>query len=248
MSTLSLIIFASLAVSVLSLIGIISLSSEKFSSKKIVNYLVSFAAGVMLSAAFLDLLPKAFEKSLEVNTVLLLTLGGIVLSFFIERFLFWFHHHHGTHQINPSTLLILLGDGLHNFIDGLAIAAAFLTTPALGLSTTIAIAFHELPQEFADFSILVHSGMKKFKALMLNFFSALTAVFGALIGFYFLSLFDSVIPTMLGLTAGMFIYIACADLIPDLHQDFKKQQGWIQSLPFIVGIAIMWILVQYFEG
>src|SRR3990167_8000978 len=240
MNVLSSIIIASLAVSLISLIGAVLLiwnkSVDKFSSR-----LVGFAAGVMLTTAFIDLLPEALENNKTAN-IYLYGLLGIVVFFLIETLVVWLHHHDEIYP-KPSSYLILFGDGLHNFFDGLTIAAAFLTNPGLGFVTTLAISAHEIPHEIADFSILLHAGMKKNKALFYNFLSALTALIGAIIGFYFLIKFEKMLPALLMFSAGVFIYIACTDLIPDLHQDFKKQKKWATTFTFIAGVVLTYFLI-----
>ena len=241
MSTLFLIVTASLTVSLIALVGALFLYWERLTSQKVTLTLLSFAAGTMLAVSFLDLLPEALESAAEGANIFIPVLLGIVVFFFLERFVLWFHHHDETHDMHPSAVLILLGDGLHNFIDGIAIAAAFLTNPGIGFATTLAIAAHEIPQEIADFSVLIHGGMEKTKALFFNFISGLTALVGAVLAFYFLENLTGVLP--LAFTAGMFIYIACSDLIPEMHQHASKQKSWTQFLPFLLGIATIWILV-----
>ncbi|OGE19087.1 hypothetical protein A3A14_01205 [Candidatus Daviesbacteria bacterium RIFCSPLOWO2_01_FULL_43_38] len=243
MSTLFLIVTASLTVSLIALVGALFLYWERLTSQKVTLTLLSFAAGTMLAVSFLDLLPEALESAAEGANIFIPVLLGIVVFFFLERFVLWFHHHDETHDMHPSAVLILLGDGLHNFIDGIAIAAAFLTNPGIGFATTLAIAAHEIPQEIADFSVLIHGGMEKTKALFFNFISGLTALVGAVLAFYFLENLTGVLPLSLAFTAGMFIYIACSDLIPEMHQHASKQKSWTQFLPFLLGIATIWILV-----
>lgn len=244
MSSLFNSIFANILVSLISLIGMLALFRNHLGSKPFISVLVSFAAGVMLGASFFDILPEAFEV-LETSDVLMWTLIGIITSFLLERFLLWYHHHHeDTHNIKPSAYLVLFGDTIHNLVDGVAIAAAFLVDSATGITTTIAIAAHEIPQELADFSILLHSGMKKRKALLYNFITALTAVLGAIISYFFLSSFEAFIPLALSFTAGMFIYISLADLIPDLHHAQGSYLNLSQSLPFVLGILLMLALVS----
>ena len=153
------IVAASLFVSVLSFSGGVLLFQKRFLNDRFISYLVSFAAGVMITAAFLDLLPEAIEGFEELGVhenVLLPAFLGVVFFFFLERYVLWFHHHHDLHGANPSSVLILLGDAFHNFIDGIAIAAAFLTNPGVGIAATLAIAAHEIPQEIADLSIIIH--------------------------------------------------------------------------------------------
>lgn len=242
---LSTIVIATLLVSSVSLIGGAFLLWRKLLTQRIIPYLVSFAAGVILTTAFFDLLPEALHEGGESMNIFAPTFAGIISFFFLERFLLWFHHHDESHGEEPSSFLILIGDSFHNFIDGVVIAAAFLTNPALGVATAIAIAAHEIPHEIADFTILIHSGMSKMKALLLNFFSSLIAVLGAVGGYFFLNTLEYWLPLSLAFSAGMFIYIACSDLIPDMHKDFKKQKGWVQSLPFIVGIILMYASITF---
>ena len=241
------IFLATIFVSVISLIGGFLLINKRFALERHTGYLVSFAAGVMLATSFFDLLPEALELGTEA-TILTTVLIGIVVFFFMERFLLWFHHHDDTHHARPSAWLIIVGDSMHNVIDGIAIATTFLTSPALGVAATLAIAAHEIPQELADFSVLIHGGMPKRRALFFNFLSALTALIGAFIGVAAIGASQAVLPFFLAFSAGMFIYIACSDLIPDLHRDFTKQKGWLQSMPLLLGILISWFLIRQLEG
>lgn len=245
MSTLVSIITASLIISAISLVGGALLLWKKIFTEKLSTYFVGFAAGVMLTTAFADLLPEALEGNTDEN-IFLYGLAGVVVFFLIERFVLWFHHHDEPHT-KPSAYLILFGDGIHNFFDGLAIAAAFLVNPGLGFITTLAIAAHEVPHEIADFSVLISGGMKKTKALFYNFLSALTALLGAVFGFYYLKNIEGTVPLFLMFTAGVFVYIACSDLIPDLHQDFKKQKKWLTTIPFILGIVLTYFVTSLLE-
>lgn len=248
MTALPVIILATLIVSAISFVGGLVLFSQKLLNKKVTGYLVSFAAGTLLTVTFLDLLPEAVEAGGEAAQIFLSVFLGIVGFFFLERFVLWSHHHDCEHETKPTATLVLLGDSFHNFIDGIAIAAAFITSPTLGVATTLAMMAHEIPQEIADFSILIHGGMQKSKALFYNFLSALTAVVGAVAGFYFLENLSGLLPVLLAFTGGMFIYIACADLIPEIHKDLARQRSWFQVLPFVLGIALLWILIRLLEG
>ncbi len=245
MNTLLEIILASLFVSSMSLVAGIVLIWRKLLDEKYISYFVSLAAGIMLATAFLDLLPEATQANTHGN-IFIFTLLGIVIFFFLERFVLWFHHHDDIHDTKPSAILVLLGDGLHNFFDGVAIASIFLINPVAGITTTIAIAAHEIPQEMSDFSILIHGGMKKTHALIYNFVSAITALIGAIGGYFFLTTVEEYLPYFIAFSAGMFIYIACSDLIPDMHQHFRKQKGWEQSIPFIFGIILTYLFVTIF--
>lgn len=244
-------VLATVAVSLLSLLGAVLLLRKKFLASSYGGMLVSMAAGVMLATAVLDLLPEALEGYAE-KEIFWALLGGICLFFILERLIHWYHHHgHEHHQekeVKPAAYLILLGDGLHNFFDGIAIATAFSVDFTVGVTTTIAVILHEIPQELADFVALVHSGIRFWKALFFNFLSALTAVLGAVVGWYFLSSVSGALPFLLAFTAGMFIYISCSDLIPALHEDFKRDRKWLQTVTFLLGVLIMAILVNFLHG
>ena len=245
---LTAIILANVVISMISLVGGISILSKKIFSKTSIPYLVAFAAGVILTTVFFDLLPEAMHTSEAVGfegNIFAPAFIGLLVSFFIERFVLWFHHHESTNGIKPTIFLITFGDFIHNFIDGLAIAATFLANPSLGIATTVAIAAHEIPQEISDFSLYIHSGLSKTKTILLNLFSALTAIAGGIIGFYFLNSVKYGLPLLLSFSAGIFIYIAGSDLIPGLHKHFSEQRKWVQTIPFILGIILMYLLITF---
>jgi zinc and cadmium transporter len=229
--------------SVISLIGGLYLLYGKVGVKKLQRVAVPFAAGALLAAAFLDLLPEALEHA-EADGVLALTLAGIVLFFVLERSLSWFHHHHedGEHhqaETRRNTSLIVIGDLLHNFIDGLAIGAAFLVDPAVGLVTTAAIAAHEIPQEVGDFGLLLAKGMSKKSVLLVNLISAVATVLGAALVYGLggeIGLSES---ALLAVTAGFFIYIAASDIIPTIHAEPERRWANIQTIVLIVGIVLV---------
>lgn len=246
MGTFVFILLASLFISLISFAGAILLVRSSILKSNITNYLVSFAAGTMLATAFLDLLPESL-KSIGNGSVFYPMFGGIVLFFFLERFVLWYHHHDSSHNIKPAAYLVLFGDGLHNILDGVAIAAAFLVNTEVGLVTTIAISAHEIPQEIADFSVLVDGGMEKRKALIFNFLSGLPAVAGAILSYFFLTRVQAFVPPFLSFTSGMFVYIACSDLIPEIHKDFSQRRNWTQSLPFVGGIVLIGVLMRMLE-
>lgn len=237
-------IIANGIVSLVSLVGILFIL-KKTSSVESVDSLVSFAAGIMLSTAIISILPEALEDGL-LSQKLSFVLIGIVFSFFLERFVLWYHHHHeNSHGIEPSAFLVLIGDSIHNFIDGIVIATSFLVHPFLGIVTTIAVMTHELPQEIADYFILIHSGFSKFKALLFNFLSALTAIIGGIIGILTLQAFKEFSPYALSLSAGIFMYIACADLIPALHHKKRTQfESLTQAGSFLIGILLIYLMTQ----
>ncbi|MBI5127371.1 ZIP family metal transporter [Candidatus Roizmanbacteria bacterium] len=251
MNILLQIITANVVVSLISLIGGIFLLRKKFFTKSVIPYLVAFAAGVILTTVFVDLFPEALEHSDEAGkdfNVFLPAFIGMLFSFFLERFLLWYHHHSGNHNIKPTLFLVLVGDGIHNFIDGIVIASSFIASPSLGIVTTLAIAFHEIPQEIADFGVLIHSGLDKTKALVFNLLSAIPAIAGGILSFYFLESLKGSLPLSLSFSSGIFIYIAGADLIPHLHIDYKKQKKWAQVIPFIAGIILMYFLITFLHG
>ncbi|MGH7196602.1 MAG: ZIP family metal transporter [Candidatus Saccharimonadales bacterium] len=240
MSTWFHVIFFALIGSVFSLIGGIYLLYGKRGAMLLQKIAVPFAAGALLAASFFDLLPEAFEEG-EVRTILQWTLVGFLFFFASERFLRWFHHHHehesGQDQANRS--LIVIGDTLHNFIDGLAIGAAFLVNPATGIVATLAIAAHEIPQEIGDFGLLLSKGMKRKKVLLVNIASAAVTVIGASLVFGFGEALQLPVDVMLALVAGFFIYIAAADIIPTIHQKESARLANWQTLVLLVAVVLV---------
>ncbi|MEM4255391.1 MAG: ZIP family metal transporter [Candidatus Norongarragalinales archaeon] len=234
------IIAATLLVSVLSLVGIVFVVSK--TAEKNLGLFVSFAAGTMLAVVFLDLLPE----SLEAGGTLEYALLGVVLFFVLEKILFWHHHHSKTHR-HPFTTLNLIGDAIHNFLDGTIIAAAFIQDSMLGFTTTIAVAAHEIPQEFGDYTILLYGGMTQKKALLFNLLSAFAAVVGALVVFYFSSVVPNLSSVLLPLSAGGLIYIACTDLIPELKKETALNKSVIEFASFLFGVVSIWIIILLFE-
>ena len=172
-------------------------------------------------------------------------LGGFVIFFFAEKFIRLFHHHHG-HGEKPTTYLVIVGDGIHNFIDGIIIAIAFITSVPLGISTALAVAAHEVPQEIADMGILLANGVSKRKALLLNFLSALTALAGAILALTFNVFILKYLYIFLALAAGHFIYIAAADLIPELHESKPGDKKSHQIFFFVLGIVIIYVFTKLF--
>ncbi|MFQ6105495.1 MAG: ZIP family metal transporter [Candidatus Hydrothermarchaeaceae archaeon] len=245
MHILAVILVSVFLVSIISLVGIFSLGlSDKF-LKKMLFILVAFAAGAMLGVSFLELLPEAIEHSDDQNA-LKYVLSGIILFFVLERFIFWHHCHDEKCDVHAFSYLNLIGDGIHNFIDGAIIAASFMTSIPLGLATTLAIIFHEIPQEIGDFGILVYGGFSKYKALFYNFLSALTSFLGALLVFFFARFIENALPFLLALAAGSFIYIASTDLLPELKKEVDKKTSIIQLASFLVGVTIIWSSTKIF--
>lgn len=231
-------------ISLLSLIGLFALSLKKKFLQKIIFFLVAFAAGSLLGDSFFHLLPHSsqeFTSSLALGGSVL---SGFLLFFILEKFLKWRHCHDIDCQEHHRELGImnLFADGLHNFFDGIIIAGSFLTSPSVGLATTLAVGFHEIPQEIGDFAVLIHSGFSRKRALGLNFISALTAALGAGLT---LSLNQLTQPTpfLIPATAGGFIYIAASGLIPQLHREIDLKKSLLQFLGLILGMGIMALLL-----
>lgn len=225
-------------VSIISLIGIITFLFRGKSLERIFFVLVSFATGSLLGAAFLHLLPEAVSEA-NGSKVFGCALFGIMLFFLMEKFLYWYHCHEGECDVHQFTYLNLIGDGIHNFLDGVIIASAFLTGISVGLIATIAIVLHELPQELGDFGILVYGGFSKMKALAYNFLAALSSFLGAILAYFFLDKLKGFTPFMISIAAGGFIYIACTDLIPELNKERVLRLSLQQFILVILGIAVI---------
>lgn len=210
--------------------------------------LVSYSVGVLLGVTFLDLLPEAFEKSADVEMLFGVVLAGLLAFFLLEKAALWRHsHEHGDHgPRRVSGMLILVGDTFHNFVDGVLIAAAFLADFRLGITTTLAVMVHEVPQEVGDFMVLLHAGYSRARALWLNLAVSFSSVAGAVLGYFILEYAQSLLQYALALTAACFIYIAVADLIPHLHQQNRGRDVWWQIGLITVGLgtigALKWLL------
>jgi zinc and cadmium transporter len=230
-----------LVVSLISFIGVLFLAVKRSILQKILLFLVSFAAGGMLGGAFIHLLPEAIDQLGIGFNFSLSVLGGILAFFILEKFIAWRHCHIPTSRQHPHPLAVmnLVGDAFHNFIDGVIIAASFMTNFSLGMVTTLAVIFHEIPQEIGDFGVLVYGGFSKGKALLFNFISALTAVLGAVLTLIFASRLVGIIPLIIPFTAGGFLYIAGSDLIPELHKETNLLKSGVQFLGLLLGIGLM---------
>ena len=242
------VLFWALFGSVFSLIGAIILLKTSKSTKNFVRYAMPFGAGALLAAAFLGLMPEAMHQ-LEPIVAALWMLGGFLLFFVLERGLSWFHHHHNhqeskTAKNKTQTYLVIIGDTLHNAIDGVALGAAFLVSPATGIGAALAIAAHEVPQEIGDFGILLSKGMKAKKAILVNILSALATVVAALLTFWLGHNGIINVAPLLAIAAGFFIYIAAADIIPDIHERPHKE-AFQQSLMLLLGVAIVGSVILF---
>ena len=238
--------FASvLIVSIVSLVGVFVLSIKEEIIKKYIFIFIGLAVGALLGDAFIHIIPEAFENSSNAAGTSILIIIGILIFFILEKFIHWHHHGEDKHivHIHPVGSLVLLSDGMHNLIDGIIIGVSFLASVPVGIATTIAVILHEIPQEVGDFSILLHSGYKKKQALLLNFISALAAVLGVIIAFILGSAGQDVIMWALPIAAGGFIYIAVADLIPELHKTKEMRRSIPQIIAVIAGVLLMLALV-----
>ncbi len=225
-------------VSLISLIGIFTFGIKSNIFDKMLILLVSFAAGSLMGGAFLHLLPEAIGQ-LGCESVFFYTLIGFTFFFFMERYFYWRHCHKGVCDVHTFTYLNLIGDGVHNFSDGLIIAASFMTDIKLGLITTVAVIFHEIPQEIGDFGILVYGGLSKRKALLFNFLCSLAALVGAVIGYLLSIVTKNISLFLISFTSGGFIYIAAVDLLPELHKQRGANRTSLVSIFFILGILFM---------
>jgi zinc and cadmium transporter len=250
--TTVILAFASvIAVSLVSLVGLVTISMDEERVRKLATLLVSFAVGALLGNAFIHLIPETFAGPVPNGTALgssLLILGGMMAFFVVEKLLRHSHgilheHYHPAAKRPELAAINILGDAIHNFIDGVVIGASYLVSPALGLSTTIAVLLHEIPQELADFGILIHSGLRVRKAMLLNLASASVAILGTALSLLADSVAQETIATLLvPLTAGGFVYLAAADLIPELQHERGLHALVVQTMLIALGIAIMGLL------
>jgi zinc and cadmium transporter len=233
-----------LLVSIISLVGVIFFSFHESVIRKYLLLFVSFSVGALLGTVFLHMIPEMLENHDFISTSLLIVLLGILGSFVIEKFIHWRHCHSldCRANIHPVGMINLIGDAVHNFIDGLLIAGSYIVSIPLGITTTIAVVLHEIPQEIGDFAVLLYSGYSKKKAILFNFLSALTAVAGAILVLIGSTSLPNIGMYLIPLTAGNFLYIAGTDLIPELHKDTRLHQAAIQLLCMTAGIALMYTL------
>ena len=236
---------AVIIVSCISLIGVFALSLREQFLKKYIFIFISLAVGALLGDAFIHLIPEALESASSPVLISILIIAGILSFFILEKFLHW--HHHGEDEnephIHPVGKLVLVSDGVHNLIDGMIIGISFMASIPVGIATTIAVILHEIPQEVGDFSVLLHAGYTKKRALWLNFLSALTAIFGLVIIFILGKMGENFATWLLPVAAGGFIYIAVADLIPELHKTKETAYSLLQIIAVMGGVLAMVALV-----
>lgn len=240
---LSYIILSTLLISLISFVGALTLFLKEKLLDKILLFLVALSAGALMGGAFLHLIPESIEKAgMNLNLFLYLFLGFCIF-FALEIFMSW-HHTHKAKVVKekPVAYLILISDSVHNFIDGLIIAASFVVDIHLGIITAIAVALHEIPQEIGDFGVLVYGGFKKTRALLWNFITAITVIIGGIAGLIFSTKIGNSIIFLLPFAAGNFIYIACSDLIPEIKHRKDLKNGLISFAVFLLGICLMFLL------
>ena len=236
-----------IVVSLISLVGIFALKLSEDTLKRTIFILVSLATGGLLGDAFIHILPEAYAHTAAAMATSVYVLAGIFVFFILEKFLRWRHEHvpYGTHYGNPSHavgMMNLIADGVHNFIDGMVIAASYLVSIPIGIATTLAVLLHELPQEIGDYGILLHAGFSKARALFFNFLSALTAIIGAIMALAVGAEGEKLSSFLLPFTAGAFIYIAGSDLVPELHKEHEMSKSLLQLLAMSIGVGLMLLL------
>ena len=224
-----------------------------FSKLKMVNYAdysVSFAVGTLLGAAFLEIIPHAYELSRDLHQISLIVLIGILVFFILEKLLVW-RHCHGSHCENHSPVvnhdvkkgsILIIGDCFHNFIDGILIASAFIVDINLGLITALAIIVHEIPQEISNFSILINSGYSLSRTLLMNIITGCAMIIGAILAYFVLNDLEFLIPIILSFAASSMIYVAISDLIPSLHKKVEIKQTFQQTFSIFLGVLIIYFL------
>ncbi|MEK7087671.1 MAG: ZIP family metal transporter [Patescibacteria group bacterium] len=249
-------IYALGAVAIVSLVsfsGLVTLTMREAVLRRVVFVLVGLAAGALFGDALLHLIPETLESGIGEVMTGVAVMSGVMFFFALEKFLYW-HHCHGEHEESEDTLashdhrpkalgaLILTADFTHNAIDGIIIGASFLVGPDVGVATTVAVVLHEIPQEIADFGLLIHSGWSRAKALLWNFLTALSAFAGVALALLLGEGVGSLVPVAAAFTAGAFIYIAGSDLVPELHKTEGLSRTVVQIFSVALGFGIMLLL------
>ena len=243
-------------VSLISIIGVFALSLNQKILNKSIFLLVSLAVGALFGDAIIHLIPEAFERVENPARISLFIIIGIISFFVLEKFLRWSHSHEYDYEgverdqekvsaVKPIGSLIIASDSIHNLIDGMIIGVSYLISIEIGITTTVAIILHEIPQEISDFALLIYAGYSNTKALLLNFVSSLFAVVGTIIVFVFDSSVESFVPLMIAFAAGGFLYIAGSDLVPEIHKTSDIKESLQQFIAIIIGIAIMFLLLVF---
>jgi zinc and cadmium transporter len=235
-------LIASAIVSLISLVGAFALIIKDEVLRKIMIYLVAFAAGGLIGGSFLDIIPEAVKYIPDITHLFLYIVLGYLIFFAIEKYLHWRHCHEADCRYHRFTYLNIVGDIVHNFSDGLIIGAVFLIDIKVGIATALAIVFHEIPHELGNFTVLVYGGFSKTRALFFNFVSSLFAIAGTLAGYCLASRIGNLACILLPLAAGGFIYIASCDLVPELHKEEDGKKSALIMVTFVLGILLMHIL------
>jgi len=239
------ILIACFLISICVWVAVLFLFFRKETLSKITMFLVSFSAGALIGGAFLHLLPEASE-GMEAEKLFFVVLFAFVSFFLIEKLFHWRHCHKENCEVHSLGYMNLVGDSLHNFIDGLVIASVFMVDFKLGITTTLAIALHEIPQEIGDFGVLIHAGFNKGKALVLNYIVATTVILGGVVGYFASFYIEDVMPYLLPIAAGGFIYIASSDLMPEIREETNLKKSIMSFGIFLLGIIFMYT-VKFLE-
>ncbi|MDD5464130.1 MAG: ZIP family metal transporter [Candidatus Moranbacteria bacterium] len=246
---MSIWVYTIVSVLIVSLLSLLGLAAFPFGEEKIKKFLiwaVAFAGGTLLGDAFLHLIPEAYKEGSGIG-ISFSILAGMLAFFVLEKFIHW-HHCHDidcTEHNSAFSYVILIGDGAHNFIDGMIIAASYMVSLPIGIATTLAVVFHEIPHEIGDFASMLYGGFSKIKALWYNFLAGIVAIFGALIVLVVGQNFADLTYYLIPFAAGGFIYVASADIIPELHKSTKISHSFLQLLFIIAGIGIMYGLLIF---
>ncbi len=239
-------------ISLVAVVAVIPLLSKKKLSNHLLLFLLSISVGVLLSTVFMNFIPEMVEHGYNLWIALYILLGFLIM-FILEKFVHWHHHvkckgpdcHGHAYNLAP---LILFGDGVHNFIDGLVFAGSYAVNVTVGIAATVSILFHEVPQEIADFGVLLYSGFSKKKALLFNFLSAGTAIFGTVLGFFLIGRLHGFTDFMIPFAAGNFLYIAASNLLPQLHRHCKLKDTLLHLFAIGIGIGIIVLVTLYGPG
>lgn len=241
MPPLLIIIFSSFLITLCAWAGVLFFFLKKDLLEKIMIFLISLSAGALIGGAFLHLLPEAAEQ-MDVNILFRIFLASFAGFFLIEKLLHWRHCHKTDCTVHTFGYMNLIGDSIHNFVDGLIIASTFMIDLKLGLAATVAVFFHEIPQEIGDFGVLIYSGMKRKNALIVNYLVALTVILGGVVGYFSFSYLNIYLPYLLPVAAGGFAYIAATDLVPEIRKETSLKKSMSAFFIFIAGIMLMYLL------
>lgn len=250
MNSAFIILGAIILVSLLGLLGGLLLLWKEKLARRISHFFVSFGAGALIGIVFFDLLPEALDGTADATRVLQVTFAGFLLFYIIEKAVSWYHCHHHEAVTRVPRYLIVLGDFIHNMIDGMLIAATFLVDVRLGLIAAVGVLLHELPQEVGDFGILFHSGLSRARVIGYNLLSSVGALVGGIVVLLFGARLEQFAPILIALVAGNFLYIAAVDLIPSTHhhENTSRHREALHVAVFILGAAIMWIVSETLPG